>query len=180
MKSIGFIILNDIHSLALLSQQDKQSLTDKVIIALKETLVSENNVASKQLLLAERKVQEINNIVKSLYKDKLSGKIPETFFYNLLGDYEKELKDAEEKIPHLREQVKAEEGQEDKVKKWVNIILKYLKVEKLDRFMARELIDTITVSEFYKVNNKNVQDVVINYKFVGNLQKILQKIKDAA
>ena len=46
---------------------------------------------------------------------------------------------------------------------------KYLKVEKLDRFMARELIDTIIVSEFYKVNGKNVQDVVINYKFVGNL-----------
>jgi 5-methylcytosine-specific restriction endonuclease McrBC regulatory subunit McrC len=147
---------------------------------MKETLITDNNAASKQLLIAERKVQEINSTVKSLYKDKLSGKIPETFFFNLLGDYEKDLKDAEDKIHRLRDQVKVEEGNDEKVKKWVNVILKYLKVEKLDRFMARELIDTITVSEFYKVNGKNVQDVVIKYKFVGNLQMLLQKIKDVA
>ena len=46
--------------------------------------------------------------------------------------------------------------------------------------MARELIDTITVSEFYKVDGKNVQDVTINYKFVGNLGELLAKTKDAA
>ena len=39
---------------------------------------------------------------------------------------------------------------------------------------------TITVSEFYKVDGKNTQDVVINYKFVGNLQKLLAKRKEVA
>ena len=106
--------------------------------------------------------------------------MPETFFYSLLSDYEKDLKELEEKIPVLREQAKAEAGQEDNVKRWINNISKYLKVEKLDRFMARELIDTIIVSEFYKVDGKNVQDVTINYKFVGNLGELLAKRKEVA
>ena len=46
--------------------------------------------------------------------------------------------------------------------------------------MARELIDTIIVSEFYKVDGKNVQDVTINYKFVGNLGELLAKRKEVA
>ena len=29
----------------------------------------------------------------------------------------------------------------------------------------------------YKVDGKNIQDVVINYKFVGNMQKLLGKEK---
>ncbi len=174
------IALNDIRNYAKISENDKQAFTNQVIRALKETTVIESNVAERQLVTAEHKVVEINSIVKNLYKEKLSGKMPETFFYSLLADYEKELKELEEKIPALREQVKAEVGQEDNVNHWANNISKYLKVEKLDRFMARELIDTITVSEFYKVDGKNVQDVTINYKFVGNLGELFAKRKEVA
>jgi site-specific DNA recombinase len=174
------IVLNDIHTYAKIAENDKLSLTNQVIRALKETTIMESNVTEKQLLIAERKVDEINFTVKNLYKEKLSGKMPEIFFYNLLIDYEKELKELEEKIPILCEQVKVEVGQEDNVKRWVDNVSKYLKVEKLDRFIARELIDTITVSEFYKVDGKNAQDITINYKFVGNLGELLAKGKEVA
>jgi hypothetical protein len=66
------------------------------------------------------------------------------------------------------------------VRRFVDTISKYLNVEKLDRVMARELIDFITVSEFYKVDGKTMQDVTINYKFVGNLERLSGKGKDAA
>jgi len=46
--------------------------------------------------------------------------------------------------------------------------------------MVRELIDHITVSEFYKENGRNTQDVVIHYKFVGDLSALLNTEKDAA
>lgn len=101
-------------------------------------------------------------------------------FLQSASDYEKDLKELEERIPTLREKAKAEKRQDKNVSQWVSSISKYLKVQHLDRYMARELIDTITVSKFYKVDGKNVQDVVINYKFVGNLQKLLSKEKNAA
>lgn len=46
--------------------------------------------------------------------------------------------------------------------------------------MARELNDSIYVSAFYKVNGKTTQDVTVNYKFVGNLEKLLDKTKNVA
>ena len=147
---------------------------------MKESSATESNVAEKQLINAERKTEDINSTVKNFYKEKLSGKMPETFFYSLLADYEKELKELEERIPTLRKKAKAEKSRDKNVSGWVSSISKYLKVQHLDRYIARELIDTITVSEFYKVDGKNTQDVVINYKFVGNLQKLLGKEKNAA
>ena len=174
------IVLNDIRSYAKLAENDKLSLINQVLRAMKECNAIEGNVAEKQLISAERKVEDINSTVKNLYKEKLSGKMPETFFYSLLADYEKELKELEERIPTLRKKAKAEKSQDKNVSGWVSSISKYLKVQHLDRYIARELIDTISVSEFYKVDGKNTQDVVINYKFVGNLQKLLGKEKNAA
>ncbi|NLB36567.1 MAG: DUF4368 domain-containing protein [Clostridiales bacterium] len=55
----------------------------------------------------------------------------------------------------------------------------YLKILNIDN-MARELIDFITVSEFNKVDGKTMQDVTINHKFVGNLERLSGKGKDAA
>lgn len=174
------IVLNDIHSYARLAEQDRQGLIDRVLKALKNTLQSESDTSARQLSHAEQKIQEINEVVKNLYKEKLSGKMPETFFYSLLSDYESELKSLKEKLPVLKEKADAEKGQDGNVRRFVDTISKYLNVEKLDRYMARELIDFITVSEFYKVDGKTMQDVTINYKFVGNLERLSGKGKDAA
>jgi len=174
------IVLNDIHSYAKLADEDKQDLIERVLSALKSDDKAESNLATKQLAVSEQKVDEINTTVKSLYKDKLSGKMPEKFFYSLLSDYEIELKALEEKIPILRDQVKQEDGNEEKVRRWADTIQKYINVQHLDRFTARELIESISVSAYYKVNGKTTQDVTINYRFVGNLQKLLDKAKDVA
>ena len=41
---------------------------------------SESNIMLKELKKAESKVEEINISIKILYKDKVTGKIPENFF----------------------------------------------------------------------------------------------------
>lgn len=42
----------------------------------------------------------------------------------------------------------------------------------MNKFLARELIESITVSAYYKVDGETMQDVTINYKFVGNLKNL--------
>lgn len=174
------IVLNDIHSYARFAEQDRQGLIDRVLKALKDVIQHESDTSAKQLSRTEQRIQEINEIVKNLYKEKLSGKMPETFFYNLLSDYESELKTLTEKLPVLKEKADAEKGQDGNARRFVDTISKYLNVEKLDRYMARELIDFITVPEFYKVDGKTMQDVIIHYKFVGSLERPSGKGKDAA
>ncbi|MCL2671462.1 MAG: recombinase family protein [Clostridiales bacterium] len=174
------IVRNDIRSYAQLAEQDRKGLIGRVLRALRDTLQIETDVAAKQLARAEQKAKEIDATVKSLFKEKIAGKIPETFFYSLLTDYEKEKAELEVQIPELKAKVAAEESQDEDVRHFVNTIAKYISVEQMDRFMARELIESITVSETYKENGKTMQDVTICYKFVGNLDKLLENKKDAA
>jgi len=154
---------------ARLAAEDKPKLIKAIISALTADKSQEDNVVARQLSRAEKRKSEINSAVKSLYADKLSGKMPETFFYNLLKDYEKDLSDVEQQIVRYREQLLKTQVQADGVEKWVDRVEKYLTIEKLDRYLAREIIDTITVSAFYKKDGRSMQDVTINYKFVGNL-----------
>jgi hypothetical protein len=62
----------------------------------------------------------------------------------------------------------------------VNTIEKYLEVNHLDRYNVRELIESIDVSAYYKIDGKITQDVTITYKFVGCLEKLLGKTKNVA
>ena len=60
-------------------------------------------------------------------------------------------------------------SKESDVVKWANMIEKYAKITSIDRFLARELIEKIIVSENKKVNGESVQEITIYYKLVGQL-----------
>ena len=79
------IVLNDIRSYANLAASDCEELKRRLLRGIQKQFQHETGSTEKQLSQTEREIAELNSTVKSLYKDKLSGKIPETFFFNLLG-----------------------------------------------------------------------------------------------
>lgn len=80
-------------------------------------------------------------------------------------------------MPLLRDRVIEEQNKEKSVIHRTNNVSKYLKIQKIDSSLARELIVIIIVSELISVDGKSFQNITINYKFVGNLQKFLEKEK---
>ena len=126
---------------------------------------SESNIMLKELKKAESKVEEINISIKSLYKDKVTGKIPEKIFYNLLEDFENELKNCENTASVLREKLDIKAATESEISLFADRISKCLDLTSMNKFLARELIESITVSAYYKVDGETTQDVDINYKF---------------
>lgn len=133
---------------------------------------SESNIMLKELKKAESKVEEINISIKSLYKDKVTGKISEKIFYNLLKDFENELKNCENTASVLREKLDIKAATESEISLFTDRISKCLDLTSMNKFLARELIESITVSAYYKVDGETTQDVDINYKFVGNLKNL--------
>ena len=163
------IVLKDIRRYARLANQDKELMIKSISKMLAKDSESEGSRMLDELKRAEAKIEEINFAVKNLYKEKISGKMPETFFYNLLHDYEAELKQHEEIAEKLRERINKQQVEESEIARWTDKISECLELKSIDRFLARELIDSIYVSAYYKVNGETMQDVTINYKFVGNL-----------
>ena len=125
-----------------------------------------------ELKKSEAKIDELNSSIKSLYKDKVTGKMSEKIFYNLLEDFESELKTYEDKASVLREKLDVKAATESEISLFADRISKCLELKAMNKFLARELIESITVSAYYKVDGETMQDVTINYKFVGNLKNL--------
>lgn len=125
-----------------------------------------------ELKKTEAKIDELNSSIKSLYKDKVTGKMSEKIFYNLLEDFESELKTYEDKASVLREKLDVKAATESEISLFADRISKCLELKSMNKFLARELIESITVSAYYKVDGETMQDVTINYKFVGNLKNL--------
>ncbi len=132
----------------------------------------ESSLMFNELKKTEAKIDELNTSIKSLYKDKVTGKMSEKIFYNLLEDFESELKTYEEKASVIREKLDVKAATENEISLFADRISKCLELKSMNKFLARELIESITVSAYYKVDGETMQDVTINYKFVGNLKNL--------
>ena len=132
----------------------------------------ESSLMINELKKSEAKIDELNSSIKSLYKDKVTGKMSEKIFYNLLEDFESELKTYEDKASVLREKLDVKAATESEISLFADRISKCLELKSMNKFLARELIESITVSAYYKVDGETMQDVTINYKFVGNLKNL--------
>lgn len=166
------IVLNDIRHYAYIANQDRDYLIKSISKMLSKDKECESSLMINELKKSEAKIDELNSSIKSLYKDKVTGKMSEKIFYNLLEDFESELKTYEDKASVLREKLDVKAATESEISLFADRISKCLELKAMNKFLARELIESITVSAYYKVDGETMQDVTINYKFVGNLKNL--------
>lgn len=166
------VILNDIRKFAHIANTERDSLIRKIAAAIQSKSKAQDDTTEKQLRTVQQKLDENQLMVKILYQDKVSGKMPESFFYSLLDDYEKEKAALEQKLVALQEKQREEKRRVLNAESLVDRVAAHLDIKEIDRNIARQLIDRITVSAFYKVDGVNTQDITIYYKFVGNLDKV--------
>ncbi len=58
---------------------------------------------------------------------------------------------------------------------WLDMVSCHLDIADLDRTTLMELVETIVVSDRYKVNDKKHQDIKINYRFIADLPSRAKK-----
>ncbi|MEG1268972.1 MAG: recombinase family protein [Oscillospiraceae bacterium] len=168
------IVLRDIHDFAVLAKNNKKNFINQIIKYISESTASKNADAEKQLSEVTDKINSLNTTVRTLYSDRVSGKMPESFFFSLLNDYKKELDELEVKIPALNEQVQSVFNKESDIGQWVENVLKYISIQHMNRMIALELIDKITVSDIHTDNKKREQDIIVYYKTVGDISALIK------
>ncbi|MFZ5967841.1 MAG: recombinase family protein [Bacillota bacterium] len=138
--------------------------TDTLIHRLnQEDLVGQSiKTLRKQLAEIEKQLKEKDNIVKSLYIDKVNNLIDNTQFQDLNSKfiYDKEVlirrkRNLEEDIEDISDRI-------GNTERWIGIIQKYKGFKELTHSMVNELIDYIEIGE--KDNNK-IQKLTIHWKF---------------
>jgi hypothetical protein len=101
----------------------------------------------KELTKAERRTNELDNIIKRLYEDNISGKLNDTLFAKFLHDYESEHSGLAEKMVLLKAGIEELQGKMADVQSFLSLAENHGEVVELTADVARRFIDRIVVHE---------------------------------
>lgn len=150
--------------------QDEQALIQR----LAKSNVTEQAAASKQAAQekkrAEKRLNELDNLLAKIYEDRLNEKITERNFSMLSQKYQQEQGELEKSIDALAAQLDSVKEQENGVGKWIDLIKQFSNPSELTAEMLNTLIEKILVHEAVKdTDGSRTQEIEIIYRFVGKI-----------
>ena len=118
---------------------------------------------------SEKRIAELDHLIKKIYEDNVSGKLSDKRFEMFLADYEKEQADLEEQVKKIRAELSAYEEVTDNADKFIELVHRYTDFSELTPAMINEFIEKIIVHEADKSSGERIQQIDIYLKFVGQL-----------
>ena len=136
--------------------------------------LAENNIVERdrelakgktELAKAEKRIIELDDIIKHLYEDNISGKLTDERFIKLSGDFEREQDGLKKMADALRRDIKEREKKKTDVRNFVALTKEYTDFQELDAAVLLAFIERIYVYERDK--QAKTQEVEIVYNFIG-------------
>lgn len=162
-KQIEAVIIADIRSMAELVVKDEQTAR-AAFLSKKEQQTSRQSKADiKKLNDSKHRLAELENLMQSVYEDKVMGKIPEHICVSFLEKYEAEQQELRAVIADLEERLSAEKQDREDVEEFIRRLKKYVDVQTLTRELGLELIEYVTVGAYIP---NEPREINIYYKFL--------------
>lgn len=162
-KQIEAVIIADIRSMAELVVKDEQTAR-AAFLSKKEQQTSRQSKADiKKLNDSKHRLAELENLMQSVYEDKVMGKIPEHICVSFLEKYEAEQQELRAVIADLEERLSAEKQDREDVEEFIRRLKKYVDVQTLTRELGLELIEYVMVGAY---TPNEPREINIYYKFL--------------
>ena len=128
---------------------------------------------------SQKRIAELDVIIKRLYEDNISGKLSDERFIKLSHDYELEQMNLTNIVETLRQEIRKQEQQKVNVKQFIAVVRKYTDMQQLTASVLREFIDHIEVSHTDK--QTKTREIKIVYSFIGafDFEHAMTKTKTA-
>ena len=165
------LVLADIQSLVEQVMTDPEAFYDRLLNKLDGRQRSDIGELQREYdTLAERS-NEIDQMILTLYEDKVRGVITPQRFVSLTEKLENEQNDARSRMQELWKELQDADGDNIDAKAFIDELRKHGPVQELDEVLLHRLIDKIIVGERQVVDGEKVQEVTIRYNFVGEIEK---------
>lgn len=135
----------------------------------KEDFKKELAAKRRRLTQAQRRMEELDRLFKRLYEDNISGKINDSRFEKLSGDYEKEQAELTEKMQLWEQEIAKQEEEADGIEQFILRAKKYPDLKELTPAVLHDLVNRVYVSAPDKSSGHRMQDVHISLACVGFL-----------
>ena len=85
----------------------------------KEDFKKELSAKRRQLTQAQRRIEELDRLFKRIYEDNISGKINDSRFQKLSGDYENEQAELTKKVQTLEQEIVKQQEEADSIEQFI-------------------------------------------------------------
>ena len=163
------LILETLKSTAGFVKEHEEEFIAKVRNESKIQRADAARALQRKLSREQKRNNELNQIIKKIYEDNVSGKLTDKRFEMLLSDYEREQADLETSIQNTHKEISAYEEDNTRIDKFMELVRKYTDFSELTTPMIHEFIDKIVVHEADKSTGERIQQIDIYLKYVGSL-----------
>ena len=170
------LILETLKATAGFVKEHEEEFTHKVRNESKIQREDAAKVLQKKLSREQKRNNELNQLIKKIYEDNVSGKLTDKRFEMLLSDYELEQADLETSIQNTQRELSAFEEDNTRIDKFMELVRKYTDFSELTTPMIHEFIDKIVVHEADKSTGERIQQIDIYLKYVGRLDVPMPKL----
>ena len=123
----------------------------------------------KCLAREQKRIHELNALIKRIYEDNVGGKLSDKRFDMMLAEYEQEQAGLEISVANAQSELDAFAEDTANVDKFIELVHKYTDFAELTTPMIHEFIDKIVVHEADKSTGERIQQIDIYLKYVGKL-----------
>lgn len=149
--------------------EHESEFIEKVRSATELQQESEAKALKKRLSREQKRIKELNTLIKKIYEDNVNGKLSDKWFEMLLADYETEQSELELSVATLEKILDDYQENADNVDKFIELVHRYTDFTKLTTPMIHEFVDKIVVHEADKSSGDRIQQIDIYLKYVGKL-----------
>lgn len=161
------IVLDDIKKHIANAKINKDKLIEELTENSNLKSKQEYNKYEKDIKKSNKRFEDIELIIQSMYEDKVLKKISEERFISLTKNYEKEQKNLKDTIIELNHKLNDFKNISNNLTGFTDLINDYIDMEELNSTILNSLIDKIVVHECTYEDNIRKQQIDIYYNFVG-------------
>ena len=163
-RAIEGIVLADIKRQIDFVMNDAQA-REKYLARKRKSSAEQEHSDKKRLKDTEKRINELNRLIQSIYEDKVAGKMPEDMAFEMLEKYQAEKKALQTEYEEMQKRTAEAQQDEDDVDEYIRRLKSYAGAEELTRQMCLELIEYVIVDENPK-DKKAARDIHIYYKLI--------------
>ena len=164
------LVLETIQEVSEYVKLNEEEFIKKVYSTSKEQQEKTSKILKKRLAKEEKRISEINSLIRKLYEDNVSGKLSNKHFDMMLKDFEKEQAVLEKSIGQAEETLRDFEEDTIRADKFIALVKKYTDFSELTTPMINEFVDKTLVHEGIWENYERTQEVEIYLNFIGKFE----------
>ena len=169
------IVLAKIREILTTVHANKDAFADHVRELTQRDSVKAIKTKTAELTKMERRIADLDKIIKRTYEDNVNGKIPDERFAKLLSDYEAEQLGLATGSATIMMEIEEMKGKMANAESFMNIAEQYTEITELTANIARTFVDKIIVCEAVHKENSAVklsQEVKVIFNCIGEFNPI--------